>query len=46
MIVNKYNNKIHKSLFNKFTPNQAQHNLIIEQYFIMEKQKIKRYKYE
>jgi hypothetical protein len=39
MIVNKYNNKIHKSLFNKFTPNQAQHNPIIEQTFIMEKQK-------
>jgi hypothetical protein len=28
MIVNKYNNKIHKFLFNKFTPNQAEHNPI------------------
>jgi hypothetical protein len=34
MIVNKFNNKIHKSLFNKFIP---QHNPIIEQMFIMGK---------
>jgi hypothetical protein len=39
MIVNKYNNKIHESLFNKFTSNKAQNNPIIKQTFIMEKQK-------
>jgi hypothetical protein len=39
MIANKCNNKMHKSLLNKFTPNQAQHNPIIEQTFIMEIQK-------
>jgi hypothetical protein len=36
-IVHKYNNTIHKSLFNRFTPNQAQHNSMIEHVFIMEK---------
>jgi hypothetical protein len=36
-IEHKYNNKIHKSHFNKFTPNQAQHNSMIEHVFVMEK---------
>jgi hypothetical protein len=36
-IVYKYNNTVHKSLFNRFTPNQAQHNSMIEHVFIMEK---------
>jgi predicted metal-binding protein len=36
-IVYKYNNTIHKSLFNRFTPNEAQHNSMIEHVFIMEK---------
>jgi hypothetical protein len=36
-IVHKYNNTVHKSLFNRFTPNQAQPNSMIEHVFIMEK---------
>jgi hypothetical protein len=36
-IVHRYNNTIHKSLFNRFTPNQAQHNSMIEHVYIMEK---------
>jgi calcineurin-like phosphoesterase family protein len=28
---------VHKSLFNRFTPNQAQHNSMTEHVFIMEK---------
>jgi hypothetical protein len=36
-VVHGYNNKIHKALFNRFTPNQAQHNSMIEHTYIIEK---------
>jgi hypothetical protein len=36
-VVHAYNNKIHKGLFNSFTPNQAQHNSMIEHTYIIEK---------
>jgi hypothetical protein len=36
-VVHTYNNKIHKVLFNRFTPNQAQHNSMIEHTYIIEK---------
>jgi hypothetical protein len=36
-VVHAYNNKIHKALFNRFTPNQAQHNSMIEHMYIIEK---------
>jgi hypothetical protein len=36
-VVHAYNNKIHKWLFNRFTPNQVQHNSMIEQTYIIEK---------
>jgi hypothetical protein len=36
-VVHAYNNKIHKALFNKFTPNQAQYNSMIEHTYIIEK---------
>jgi hypothetical protein len=36
-VVHGYNNKIHKALFNRFTPNQAQHNSMIENTYIIEK---------
>jgi hypothetical protein len=36
-VVHAYNNKIHKALFNRFTPNQAQHNSMIEHTYIIEK---------
>jgi hypothetical protein len=38
-IVHFYNNCIHRSLFNRFTPNQARNNYIIERTFIQEKNK-------
>jgi hypothetical protein len=37
IVVHAYNNKIHKGLFNRFTPNQAQHNSMIEHTYIIEK---------
>jgi hypothetical protein len=36
-VVHFYNNSIHRSLFNRFTPTQAQNNYIIERTFIQEK---------
>jgi hypothetical protein len=36
-VVHAYNNKIHKALFNRFTPNQGQHNSMIEHTYIIEK---------
>jgi hypothetical protein len=33
-VVHAYNNKIHKVLFNRFTPNRAQHNSMIEHIWI------------
>jgi hypothetical protein len=36
-LVHFYNNCIHRSLFNKFTPNKAQNSYIIECIFIQEK---------
>jgi hypothetical protein len=36
-VVHTYNNKIHKALFNRFTPNHAQHNSMIEHTYIIEK---------
>jgi hypothetical protein len=36
-VIHAYNNKIHKALFNRFTPNQAQHNSMIEHSCIIEK---------
>jgi hypothetical protein len=36
-VVHAYNNKIHKALFNRFTPNQAQHKSMIEHTYIIEK---------
>jgi hypothetical protein len=36
-VVHPYNNKIHKALFNRFTPNQVQHNSMIEHTYIIEK---------
>jgi hypothetical protein len=36
-VVHFYNNSIHRSLFNRFTPNQGQNNYIIERMYIQEK---------
>jgi hypothetical protein len=36
-VVHAYNNKIYKALFNRFTPNKAQHNSMIEHMYIIEK---------
>jgi hypothetical protein len=35
-VVHAYNNKIHKTLFNRFTANREQHNSMIEHTFIIE----------
>jgi hypothetical protein len=37
MVVHFYNNTVHRSLFNRFTLNQAQNNYIIERTYIQEK---------